>query len=284
MLAFFVWRSLKPDLTGTLYPKRSKNRPKIVAFDLKLMVDAAEQLRQDLELLRSAVAKAVQETYSLYSAYLETLGRSLKQQLVLTSYHVCTQIYPQQFLKLSLSQRHDLQQSLQQLAQQIQHSVQDCLELIAVAQPESLEALPELMLGQEKLEAAIAELLHKTSRTVNQLLQANGMLPATPLEQVLEIAAKAEAVGRPVTHNPNLLTAVVESEEGDHPPEASVIAMYLQLGEIEFNDSAVMMQRNQIRQLTAQLHKLQTEIAHKQQAQLVTEAAAAWRSTWPDPV
>ncbi len=246
------------------------------------MVDATEQLRRDLELLRSAVAEVAQEAYSLYGVYLATLGRSLKQQLVLTSYHVCTQIYPHHFLKLSLSQRQDLQHNLQQLAQQIERSVKDSLELIAVSQAESLEALPELIEAQEKLETAIADTLHKTSRTVNQLLQANSILPAAPLEQVLEIAAKAEAVGRPVTRNPNLLTAVVEGEEGDHLPEASVIAVYLQLGEIEFNDSAVMIQRNKIRQLTAQLHKLQREIAHKQQAQLAAEAAAAWRSTWAD--
>lgn len=246
------------------------------------MVDATEQLRRDLELLRSAVAEVAQETYSLYGVYLATLGRSLKQQLVLTSYHVCTQIYPQHFLKLSLSQRQDLQHNLQQLAQQIERSVKDSLGLIAIAQPESLAALPALMEGQEKLEAAIAEALHQTSRTVNQLLQAHEILPAAPLEQVLEIAAKAEAAGRPLTRNPNLLTAVVGSEEDDQPPAAAVIAVYLQLGEIEFNDSTVMMQRNQIRQLTAQLHKLQTEIAHKQQAQLAAEAAAAWRSTWQD--
>jgi hypothetical protein len=245
------------------------------------MVDATEQLQQDLALLNLAVTEAAQEAYSLYGVYLKTLGRSLKQQLVLASYHVCTQVYPSKFLQLSLSQRHDLQHHIQQLGQQIDRSVQDCLELIALpTEPPELANLSNLIAAQEKLEAAIAEVLHKTSRTVNQLL--NGILPAAPLEQVLSIAARAEAVGRPVTRNPNLLTAVVGDEEDDHLPEAAVIAVYLQLGEIEFNDNAVMIQRNQIRQLTAQLHKLQTEIAHKQQALLAAEAAAAWRSTWQD--
>ncbi len=248
------------------------------------MVDATEQLQQDLESLRSAVTKATQEAYGLYGVYLKTLGRSLKQQLVLASYHVCTQVYPSNFLKLSLSQRHNLQQNIQQLGQQIDLSIQNCLELIALPQnePPELANAPALMVIQEKLEVAIADILHKTSRTVNQLMQANGILPPAPLEQVLEIAAKAESAGRPVTSNPNLLTAVVGSEEDEHLSEAAVIAVYLQLGEIEFNDNTVMIQRNRIRQLTAQLHKLQTEIAHKQQALLAAEAAAAWRSTWQD--
>jgi hypothetical protein len=248
------------------------------------MVDATEQLQQDLALLSLAVGEAAQEAYSLYGVYLATLGRSLKQQLVLASYHVCTQVYPSNFLQLSLSQRHDIQQNIQQLGHQVERSITDCLELIALPkdQPSELATLPALMAAQETLEAAIAESLHKTSRTVNQLLQANQILPAAPLEQVLKIAARAEAAGRPVTRNPNLLTAVVGDEEGDQLPSAAVIAVYLQLGEIEFNDNTVMMQRNQIRQLTAQLHKLQTEVAHKQQALLAAEAAAAWRSTWQD--
>lgn len=246
------------------------------------MMAPTEQLKQELEALQSAVVKIAQECYQLYDRYLLTLGKTLRQQLILASYHVCTQIYPENFLQLSLTQRQELQKNLQQLGDHADRSLREAVGLILLPEKASIETLPELVESQETLQRSISETLHKTSRTVNQLLQASGVLPATPLDQVLEIAAKAEAAGRPVTRSPNLLTAMLEIEESDQPQEATVIGVYLQLGEIEFNDNAVMMQRNQIRQLTARLHRLYQAVSQKQKEQLAAEAALAWRSTWQD--
>jgi hypothetical protein len=253
-----------------------------VEIGSEAMTAPMEQLKQELAALQAAVVAIAQESYELYDRYLQTLGKSLRQQLILASYHVCTQVYPEHFLELSLAQRQELQTNLQQLGNEAARSLAAALGLLLLPEQASLDTLSELVESQEILEIKIAEILHETSRTVNQLLQTDGVLPSTPMEHVLEIAAEAESVGHPVTRSPNLLTALLDPEEEDQPQTATVIGVYLQLGEIEFNDNSVMLQHNQIRQLTARLHRLQKEVEQKQQAQLAAEAVLVWRSTWQD--
>jgi hypothetical protein len=240
------------------------------------------QIDRDLAELKTAVVSLCRDTQSQYEQYLRILGRAVRQQLILASYHVCTQVYPQQFLNLSTSQQQQLQHDLQTLGKQTEAAVLESLTLIEHPELSTLDCLTELMQSYEKLEAAIAESLHQASRDVNHLLQSAEILPVTPLEIVLDIAAKAEAAGRSVTRNPNLLTAMVDSSAPEDGKEAAVIAVYLQLGEIEFNDPAVTLQRNQIRKLHLQMVKFKQEIAKKQQERLVVEAGSAWRSLWQD--
>ncbi len=70
-----------------------------------------------------------EEFYKTYSHYLTALGQAIRQQLILSCYHVCTESYPQQFLQLSMSQRQQFQQSVRDLANQAQK------ELLAQLQP-----------------------------------------------------------------------------------------------------------------------------------------------------
>jgi hypothetical protein len=315
-----------------------------------------EQIDRDLESLRQTAQSLVQEAERSYQQYLKILGRSARQQMTLASYHICTQVYPDNFLQLSTSDRQQFQEKLQRLSQQTENALQDCWSMPVIDLPitdtedladppdpaltgdqfvdwlpagfwstqSALEASPEtessgamesgfmdveaeqvppepelplldlsslpsvkeilaeLKQAQANAEAQIAEILHKASKDLDQQLQAAKILPATPLEMVLEIAAKAEAAGRPVTRNPNLLTAMVDSEqEREHSPEAAVIAVYLQLGEIEFNDTALMSERNQLRKFSAQLDKLDQQVQKKMRERQTILAAAAWRATWP---
>ena len=94
------------------------------------MVRPVQQIEQELAALdRSVVAIAI-EFHETYGQYLATLGKAVRQQLILASYHLCTRGYPAQFLRLSLSQRQDLQQSLQHLAKQTQTEMQDHLQTV----------------------------------------------------------------------------------------------------------------------------------------------------------
>jgi hypothetical protein len=319
-----------------------------------------EQIDRDLESLRQAAQSLAQEGERSYQQYLKILGRAARQQMTLASYHICTQVYPDNFLQLSMSDRQQFQEKLQRLSQQTENALQDCWSMPVIELPstdptdladppdpaltgdqfvdwlpagfwstppapeglppgetlpesessqisEALEfeaehessepelpqldfsvlpsvkeILAELKQAQANAEAQIAEILHKASKDLDQQLQAAKILPATPLEMVLEIAAKAEAAGRPVTRNPNLLTAMIDSEqEREHPPEAAVIAVYLQLGEIEFNDTTLMSERNQLRRFSAQLDKLDQQVQKKMRERQTILAAAAWRATWP---
>ena len=82
------------------------------------MVRAIEHIEKDIAALEVAIAKIAQELKAAYSSYLNSLAQAMPQQLVLASYYLCTQGYPSQFLKLSLSQRQKLQQMIRQASKQ----------------------------------------------------------------------------------------------------------------------------------------------------------------------
>jgi hypothetical protein len=79
------------------------------------MARAIERIERDIEALQEAISALASELETSYTAYLTALGQALRQQLILASYHLCTQGYPESFLRLSLSQRQKLQQELRKL-------------------------------------------------------------------------------------------------------------------------------------------------------------------------
>ncbi|NEQ49288.1 MAG: hypothetical protein F6K11_04020 [Leptolyngbya sp. SIO3F4] len=84
------------------------------------MVNASGHIEQQLSKLQTQTADIAAELEALVDSYLEVLTEASKRQLVLAAYHVCTQIYPDKFLNLSLSQRNRLQQQLRELGHCIQ--------------------------------------------------------------------------------------------------------------------------------------------------------------------
>ncbi|HAA33429.1 MAG TPA: hypothetical protein DCE56_44035 [Cyanobacteria bacterium UBA8553] len=87
------------------------------------MARAVEQIEQDLETLEKAIALLGTEFHIIYSQYLKLLGQAVRQQLILTSYQICTHGYPESFLRLSFNQRQKLQQTLRQLGEQAQEQL-----------------------------------------------------------------------------------------------------------------------------------------------------------------
>ncbi len=79
---------------------------------------AIEQIEQDIAAIEKAVDAIAAELHSAYTSYLVALGQAVRQQLILASYHLCTQGYPAAFLNLSFSQRQQLQQAIRKLGQQ----------------------------------------------------------------------------------------------------------------------------------------------------------------------
>ncbi len=258
------------------------------------MLGAIEQIEQEITALKVAVDTIAQDCCSTYAGYLGVLGQAVRQQLIMASYRLCTQIYPRAFLGLSLIQRQQLQQTLQQLGQQSEQRLQKNLGLLVVPAGTKLEDPEQLNQAIAQLELSVAEELRRVSSEANLCLQRYDILSGTVLEIVLKEAAKAEALGGAITGPPNLLTAVIETEEADLsnvpaidfssetdrgpqliledaqsasedpdlPDEQETIstaiaAIYLRLGEIEFADSTVMLWRNRLRKLGAQLGGLQ---------------------------
>jgi len=84
------------------------------------MTKSIQQVKQDLENLKSTVADTAVELEELHLNYLHLLSQSLKQQLIVACYQICTRLYPQSFLDLSLSEKQNLQQNLRQIGIQLE--------------------------------------------------------------------------------------------------------------------------------------------------------------------
>lgn len=82
------------------------------------MARAIELIERDIAVLQEAIQAIATELRNAYTNYLTILGQALQKQLILASYHLCTQGYPEKFLSLSLNQRQQLQQALRKLGQQ----------------------------------------------------------------------------------------------------------------------------------------------------------------------
>lgn len=217
------------------------------------MVGAIERIAQEMAALDNATSAIADEFYSAYSTYLTILGQAVRQQLILASYHVCTQGYPEAFLSLPFSQRQQLQQRLRHLAQQVREEIlaqlhvpvkladsevdpvsleltsgadsQPDAALLTITPFASTEAPPSLTpthLAQwrEELEYAIAAELKTASHAANHLLQQANILPQTLPEPVLEAATKAER-SEARAGTPNLLNLLVEADSGTVETEPS---------------------------------------------------------------
>lgn len=110
------------------------------------MTKSIQQVKQNLEILKSRVAETATELEELHSNYLELLGHSLKQQLILACYQICTQLYPQSFIDLSLNAKQDLQQNLRRLSLELKPQL---AEIIAQKElepePSELNLMSELI-------------------------------------------------------------------------------------------------------------------------------------------
>jgi hypothetical protein len=84
------------------------------------MTKSIQHIKTELAVLESTVAEAAEELQNSYKNYLELLSRSVNQQLILASYQICTQFYPQSFLKLSLNQKQEIQQKIRIIGKEIQ--------------------------------------------------------------------------------------------------------------------------------------------------------------------
>ncbi|MBE9007839.1 hypothetical protein IQ259_22940 [Fortiea sp. LEGE XX443] len=267
------------------------------------MARAIERIDRDLAMLEEAIRAIAAELQSADTIYLTLLGEAVRKQLILASYHLCTQGYPENFLKLSLNQRQKLQQAIRKLGQQLSEQLLthvngeetaevgeyegDETELVvqhSILNPPDSSSPEELAKWQNSLEELTQQALKKVSHDANVLLQRADILPKKIPEPILEAAAAAsEAAAEVMPGPPNLLNLVIEIENEQDEEESSltqIMAINLRLGEIEFADGTLASSRKQIRNILVQLQKLGREYQKKQRERSIAEAEAAWRSSW----
>lgn len=119
------------------------------------MTKSIQQVNQELKNLESAAAEIAVELQELHLSYLETLAQSLNQQLILACYQICTRLYPQSFLELSLGEKQELQQQLRQLSTQLKPDLIEIIEQKELEpEPSSLNLMAELIKNLPKAKQA----------------------------------------------------------------------------------------------------------------------------------
>ncbi|MUG98285.1 primosomal protein [Scytonema sp. UIC 10036] len=88
------------------------------------MARAIERIERDIQALEEAIQAIAKELQNAYANYLMTLGQTVRQQLNQATYYLCTQGYPESFLRLSLNQRQQLQKSVRKFGQQTAEQLQ----------------------------------------------------------------------------------------------------------------------------------------------------------------
>ena len=78
------------------------------------------QIQKELDAIEEKVIELGEELQTLYDKYIAVLSNSVQKQLILAGFQLCTQIYPEAFVTMSLAQRQKLQQSLRQLGKEIE--------------------------------------------------------------------------------------------------------------------------------------------------------------------
>jgi hypothetical protein len=224
------------------------------------MVRKIQEVKQDLTNLEEKVASIHDNLIYFYGEYVNVLSVSIKKQLVLAAYQVSTQKYPEQFLKLSFTQREKFQKKIKEIApnfkldsfnlfsqnpqaQQILQAILNQLDEQNQSPKEITKNEPEepnlsgeeiktqvikitnpeqLSIWQQGLEIQIRELLDQISNEANQALQAYNILPSKLPSKLLEMAIKAEEKGSPMTGPPNLLNVLIEAKNNDKPEDATI--------------------------------------------------------------
>jgi hypothetical protein len=121
------------------------------------MVRSIQKIEQELEAIATHAREVGERLKETYTRYLTVLGQSVQKQLVLASYQICTQAYPEAFLQLSLSQRQALQQSLRQLGDRLRGEFLRLLEMpYPPPTPENRDDSVSSLESPEELGEAIA--------------------------------------------------------------------------------------------------------------------------------
>jgi hypothetical protein len=220
------------------------------------MARPIEQVEQDLTQLRKASSQLGRELTAAYRSYFTTLALTLKKQSIQGCYYLCTNCYPEDFLKLNYDRRSQLLATLKRV---IRNTIGDLLVQIEPSARTSnnddeptgeLTSIPvtpidwfatpiSLSTWQQHIEEEIGHSLKEISYKVNLLLQQAQIMPPTIPKPILEASIEADRQGGNTANIPNILSILIEQESideqelEDDPTERSLIPMVLEISSAE---------------------------------------------------
>ncbi|MEB3174567.1 MAG: hypothetical protein VKN60_05165 [Cyanobacteriota bacterium] len=91
------------------------------------MTRSLSRLEAELAELETQTQTLYHQLCQVYRQYLQGLSAQLERELSLATHQVCTRLYPEEFLNLSLEERRELQGKIQTLARQLEPRLQERL-------------------------------------------------------------------------------------------------------------------------------------------------------------
>jgi hypothetical protein len=220
------------------------------------MAKPIEQVEQDLEQLRTTSRELGRELTAAYRSYFGCFAPTLKQQSIQGCYHLCTNFYPEAFLKLNYDRRAQLLKTLQRV---ISNAIAD---LAVHIEPSSrtgnddddddddeptgeLTAMPAIPIDwfatpsslstwQQNLEEELAHSLKEISYKINLLFQQAQIMPPNIPKPILEAIPEADRQGGNIANVPNLLSVLIgqNSHRPDRDDDEEELELELPLGNL----------------------------------------------------
>ncbi len=134
---------------------------------------------------------------------------------------------------------------------------------------------------QESLERSIVQVLRSLSQSTTQLLDDANILSSPLPDSGNDSSETTDIVNNP----PNLVSLVMESKGRDkkRKPESrmQIVAIYLRLSDLEFQDTALMARRNLLRTSQQRLQSLAQDYKKRLRDRSIGQAEALWQASWP---
>lgn len=199
---------------------------------LPRMARPIEQIERDLTQLRRASGQLGGELMSAYKSYFTTLALTLKKQSIQGCYYLCTNCYPEAFLKLNYDRRSQLLNTLKRVIGNVIKDLMVHLEpsdrnsnhhnsdeettgeltSIPVMPMDWFETPASLSAWQQQIEEEIGHSLKEISYKVNLLLQQAQIMPPQIPKPILEASLEADRQGGSTANVPNILSILIEQE------------------------------------------------------------------------
>lgn len=163
------------------------------------MTKSIKQLNDNLIALDDRVKDLANNLQDLYQDYLPYLIEVVPRQLMVATYQLCTQKYPDAFLNLSYSQRTKLQERIKSLAREFPHQLLESWENLDIN--DDYACLPELHHQILAIIASANKSSQSTEEEINLTQRMTGASEDTedkssggkmPPEEVIELQIKLE--------------------------------------------------------------------------------------------
>ncbi|NEO25864.1 MAG: hypothetical protein F6K03_02930, partial [Kamptonema sp. SIO4C4] len=192
------------------------------------MVKSLQKIEQDLAGLTDNVVQLKEQIEQQYARYLNHLGESVQRSVILTSYQICTQTYPELFLQLAFNERQSLQQKIRQLGRSLAEELPQVLEQARLSQEDARQS--------SSGEAGANQVLSKLPITPEQLKMIREQL----FQKMAEQQQKAEAdqqESADASESTDLPNELIAATEEDSDPTNELQEMLVQV-EAEAEDAS----------------------------------------------